>query len=96
MVEVYARSDGSLHEWRVGGGVYSLHTKSNRYTQLTKLGGTESENSVIPIQFNMWTLGFSVGPTCQLGGTDSIRVKAQRNLGETDYTNSMGPILVIS
>ena len=45
--------------WR---GIYSLHTKSNRYTQFTKVGGTESENSVRPIQFKMWTLGFSVGP----------------------------------
>ena len=30
-------------------GIYSLHTKSNRYTQFTKLGGTESTNSVGPI-----------------------------------------------
>ena len=27
-------------EW-VEGYIYSLHTKSNRYTQFTKLGGTE-------------------------------------------------------
>ena len=33
--------------WR---GIYSLHTKSNRYTQFTNLGGTESTNSVGPIQ----------------------------------------------
>ena len=28
------------------GGIYSLHTKSNHYTQFTNLGGTESTNSV--------------------------------------------------
>ena len=33
--------------WR---GIYSLHTKSNRYTQLANLGGTELINSVGPIQ----------------------------------------------
>ena len=32
------------------GGIYSLHTKSNRYTQFAKLGGTEWLNSVEPIQ----------------------------------------------
>ena len=37
-------------EWVEG---YSLHTKSNRHTQFTKLDGTESENSVRPIQFIM-------------------------------------------
>ena len=31
--------------WR---GIYSLHTKSNRYTQFTKLGGTDSTDSVGP------------------------------------------------
>ena len=36
--------------WR---GIYSLHTKSNCYTQITKLGGTDSENSVRPIWFIM-------------------------------------------
>ena len=33
--------------WR---GIYILHTKSNRYTQFAKLGGTEWLNSVGPIQ----------------------------------------------
>ena len=37
------------NEERVEGYIYSLHTKSNRYTQFTKLGGTDSENSVRPI-----------------------------------------------
>ena len=32
----------------------------------------------------------------QLGRTDMVRVRAQRNVGETDYTNSVRPILVIS
>ena len=36
-------------EW-VEGYIYSLHTKSNRYTQFAKLGGTEWLNSVGPIQ----------------------------------------------
>ena len=31
----------------------------------------------------------------QLGRTDMVRVWAYRNLDETDYTNSVGPILVI-
>ena len=31
-----------------------------------------------------------------LGEADSVRVRALRNLGETDYTNSVRPILVIS
>ena len=43
----------------------------------------------------MRMLGFSVGPTCQLGRTDIIRVRAESNLSLTDYTNSVGPILVI-
>mgnify|MGYP005850625739 CR=1 FL=1 len=34
-----------IEEW-VEGYIYSLHTKYNRYTQFTKLGGTESLNSV--------------------------------------------------
>ena len=38
----------SMNEEWVG-GIYSLHTKSNRYTQFTKLDGTESSNSVGPI-----------------------------------------------
>ena len=36
------------------------------------------------------------GTDMQLGRTDMVRVRAQRNLGETDYTNSVGPILVMS
>ena len=48
-------------------GIYILHTKSSRYTQILKLGETESWNLVGPIQFKMWTLGFSVGPTRQIG-----------------------------
>ena len=36
------------------------------------------------------------GTDMQLGWTNMVRVRAQRNLGETDYTNSVRPILVIS
>ena len=32
----------------------------------------------------------------QLGRTDMVRVRAECNLGVTDYTNSVGAILVIS
>ena len=39
-------------EW-VEGDIYSLHTKTNHYTQITKLGGTESEDSVRPNWFIM-------------------------------------------
>ena len=35
------------------------------------------------------------GTEMQLGRTDMIRVRALHNLGETDYTNSVRPILVI-
>ena len=68
-LELCMCSDSSLfwmkRRWR---GIYSLHTKSNRYTQSTKLGGTESLNSVRPIQQIMWPLGFSVGPECNSVG----------------------------
>ena len=36
------------------------------------------------------------GSEIQLGRTDMVTVRAQRNLSKTDYTNSVGPILVIS
>ena len=71
--------------WR---GIYSLHTKSNRYTQFTKLGRTDLVNLV--------TVRIFGGTDMQLGRTDMLRVRASRNLGETDYTNSVRPILVIS
>ena len=54
---------------------------------MIKLGWTDSTNLV-----TVWIFG---GTNMQLGRTDVIRVRAQRNLGETDYTNSVGPILVI-
>ena len=38
----------SPNEEEVEGYIYSLHTKSNRYTQFSNLGGTESINSVGP------------------------------------------------
>ena len=87
-----------LSPWMKSGwrGIYSLHTKSNRYTQLTKLGGTESRNSVWPIWFKMWMLGFSVGPTWSTRWDRCARVRVKRYLGWTDYTNSVGPIRVIS
>ena len=40
----------STNEEEVEGYIYSLHTKSNCYTQLANLGGTELINSVGPIQ----------------------------------------------
>ena len=74
--------------WR---GIYSLHTKSNRYTvfqsrwdRINKLGLTEVVNLVTVRSFG--------GTDMQLGRTDMVRVRAQRNLGETDYTNSVRPI----
>ena len=79
--------------WR---GIYGLHKKSNRYTQFTKLSGTESENSVRPIQFKMWTLGFSVGPIWSARWDRCARVRVKPQLELTDYTNSVRPILVIS
>ena len=36
------------------------------------------------------------GTEMQLGETDLVRVRVLRNLGKTDYTNSVRPILVIS
>ena len=79
--------------WR---GIYSLHKKSNRYTQITKLGGTDSENSVRPIWFIMWLLGVSVGPTGSTRWDRCARVRVNPKLGLTDYSNSVGPIWVIS
>ena len=79
--------------WR---GIYSLHTKSSCYTQFTKLGGTKSRNSVRPIWFKMWTLEFSVGPIWSTRWDRCARVRVKPQLGLTDYTNSVGPILVIS
>ena len=55
--------------WR---GIYSLHTKSNRYTQFTNLGGTESTNSV---KSNVTVRVFG-GTDMQLGRTDMVRVRA--------------------
>ena len=57
--------------WR---GIYSLHKKSNRYTQSTKLGGTESLNSVGPA--NNVTVRVFGGTDMQLGRTDMVRVRA--------------------
>ena len=51
--------------WR---GIYSLHTKSNYYTQFTKLGGTELANLV--------TVRIFGGTEMQLGRTDMVRVRA--------------------
>ena len=79
--------------WR---GIYSLHTKSNHYTQFTKLGETEYTNSVRPIQFKMWTFGFSMGPIWSTQWDRCARVRVKPQLGLTDYTNSVRPILVMS
>ena len=51
--------------WR---GIYSLHTKSNRYTQFTKLGGTDL--------VNLLTVRIFGGTEMQLGRTDMVRVRA--------------------
>ena len=51
--------------WR---GIYSLHTKSNNYTQLTKLGQTDLANLV--------TVRIFGGTDMQLGRTDMVRVRA--------------------
>ena len=59
--------------WR---GIYSLHTKSNRYTQFTNLGETESTNSLRPILVNLVTVRVFDGTDMQLGRTDSVRVWA--------------------
>ena len=60
--------------WR---GIYSLHTKSNCYTQSAKLGGTESLNSIRPIQQIIYvTVRVFGGTKVQLGETDLVRVRA--------------------
>ena len=85
------------HWWRRGWrGIYSLHTKSNRYTQIPKLGGTEWLNSVRPTWFEMWTLGISVGSTTSTRWDQCARVREKPHLGETDHMNSVRPISVIS
>ena len=87
-----------LSPWMKSGwrGIYSLHTKSSHYTQITRLGGTELRNSVRPIWFKMWTLGFSVGPTGSTRWNRCARVRVKPKLGLTDYSTSVGPIWVIS
>ena len=54
---------------------------------MVKLGRTDSANLV--------TVRIFGGTEMQLGRTDMVRVRAYRNLGETDYTNLVRPILVI-
>ena len=51
--------------WR---GIYNLHTKSNHYTQFSKLGRTDSANLV--------TVRIFGGTEMQLGRTDMVRVRA--------------------
>ena len=58
--------------WR---GIYSLHTKSNRYTQITNLGGIESLIGRTDLANNVTVRIFS-GTDMQLGGTDVVRVRA--------------------
>ena len=43
----------------------------------------------------MWTLGFSVGPIWSTRWDRCARVRVKPHLSLTDYTNSVGPILVI-
>ena len=50
-------------EW-VEGYIYSLHTKSNRYTQITKLGGTDLVQNVTVRNFDGTDIIDSVGPMC--------------------------------
>ena len=47
--------------WR---GIYSIHTKSNHYTQFAKLGRTDSANLV--------TVRIFGGTEMQLGRTDMV------------------------
>ena len=58
--------------WR---GIYSLHTKSNRYTQLAKLGGTELKLGQTDLANNVTVRVFG-GTGMQLGRTNSVRVRA--------------------
>ncbi len=51
--------------WR---GIYSLHTKSNHYTQFTKLSETESVNLVTVSDFG--------GTDMHISRTDMVRVRA--------------------
>ena len=59
--------------WR---GIYSLHTKTNRYTQFTNLGETELRNSVGPILEYLVTVRIFGGTEMQRGRTDMVRVRA--------------------
>ena len=69
--------------WR---GIYSLHTKSNRYTvfqsrwdRIIKLGLIEIVNLVTVRNFG--------GTHMQLGGTDSVQNVNVRLFGGTDMSN---------
>ena len=74
------------------GYIYSLHTKSNRYTLLTQLGGTDSEDSVAPNcvkDMNFRNLGGtntnnSDGPKCNGLGQSSSRWHRLHQLGRTE------------
>src|SRR3989337_1347953 len=75
--------------WR---GIYSLHTKSNRYTLLTQLGSTETDISVAPNcvkDMNIRNLGGtdihnSDGPKCNGLGQTSSRWHRLHQLGWTE------------
>ena len=54
----------SMNEERGWRGIYSLHTKSNRYTQFTKLVQTDSFHIVIVRHFGGTDMINSVGPMC--------------------------------
>ena len=58
--------------WR---GIYSLHTKSNRYTQFTKLGDRFNRLGQTDL-INLVTVRIFGGTDMQLGRTDMVTVRA--------------------
>jgi hypothetical protein len=81
------------HKWRRGWrGIDRLHPISNCYTHLTQLGQTKWKNSMRLIQFKMWMLGISMGPTGTTRWDRCARARAKPHLGETDCLNSVWPI----
>jgi hypothetical protein len=86
---VWVLSPRMKRGWR---GINSLHTKSNRYTHLTKIGHTKVDNSDRPICSNIWTLGISVGPKEAFRFDRSVQWLGFTSFGGTDFVISVTPI----
>ena len=67
--------------WR---GIYSLHTKTNRYTQFTKLGQIDSVHNVTVRLFGGTDMSTRWDRIVKLGRTDLANNVTVRIFGGTD------------